>query len=185
MPSGKVGGDDVGELGGLVRAQGGGGFLVERLLELAVLLKELVDAADQLVGGGGGLEHDLRGLDGGDEEAVFVVDFRGAGALDAFDEDLDVAVGHADGLDDVADDADGVYVVGGGLVYGGVVLGGEEDAAVAVEGFFERADGGLTADDEGRHHVGEDDHLADGHHGEFALRAGEDIAFVVRHGHSR
>ena len=123
----------------------------------------------------------LRGADGGDEEAVFVVDFGGAGALDAFDEHLDVAVGHADGLHDVADDADGVDVVGGGLVDGGVVLGGEEDAAVAVEGFFERADGGLAADDEGRHHVRKDHHLADGHHREFALGAVEDVAFVVCH----
>ena len=36
----------------------------------------------------------LRGVDGRDKEAVFVVDFRGTGALYAFDEDLDVAVRH-------------------------------------------------------------------------------------------
>jgi hypothetical protein len=110
------------------------------------------------------------------------VDLGGAGAFDAFDEHLDVAVGHADGLHDVADGADGEDVFGGGLIDGGVVLGGEEDLAVAVEGLFEGADGGLTADDEGRHHVREDDHLADGHHRELALGAVEDVAIFVCHG---
>ena len=62
-----------------------------------------------------------------------------------------------------------------------VRMTGEEDAAIAGEGFFERTNGGFAADDEGRHHVREDHHLADGHHREFALGAVEDVAFFVCH----
>ena len=100
------------------------------------------------------------------------------GALDALDQDLDVAVGHFDALHDAADGADLVDVLGFGLVDGGVVLGGEKDLAVAAEGFFEGADTGLAAHDEGRHHIGEDDHIANGHHGQLAR-----LVFIAGHSH--
>ncbi len=175
----EVGGDGVRELGRLVHAHAGDdGFVVERLLQLDVVFKEGGDALHELLGGRRHFEVALAGAHGGDEEAVAVGDFDGLGALDALDEDLDVAVGHFDALHDAADGADLVDVLGLGLVDGGVVLRGEEDFAIAAEGLFEGAHAGFAADDEGRHHIGEDDHVADGHHGQLAR-----LVFVAGHSH--
>ena len=175
----QVGGDGVGELGRLVHAHGGDdGFVVERLLQLDVLLEERGDALHELLGGGRHFELGFAGAHGGDEEAVAVVDFDGFGALHALDQNLDVAVGHFDALHNIADRPDLVDVLGLGLVDGGVVLRGEKDFAVAGERLFEGAHAGLAADHEGRHHVGEDDHVADGHHGQLAR-----FVFFAGNGH--
>jgi hypothetical protein len=53
-----------------------------------------------------------------------------------------------------------------------------KDLAVAGESLFEGADAGFAANDEGGHHVGEDDHVADGHHGKLAR-----LGFVAMLGH--
>ena len=165
----QVGGDGVGELGGLVHAHGGDdGLVVERLLQLDVLLEEGGDALHELLDGRRHFELGLAGAHRGDKEAVAVVDLDGLGALHAFDQNLDIAVGHLDALHDVADGADLVDFLGLGLVDGGVVLGGEKDLAVAVERLFEGAHARLAAHHEGRHHVGEDHHVPDGHHGQLA-----------------
>jgi len=68
-----------------------------------------------------------------------------------------------------ADGADLEDVLGLGLVDGGVVLGGKKDFAVAGERLFKSAHAGLAADDKGRHHVGEDDHVANRHHGQLRV----------------
>ena len=101
----------------LVHADAGdNGLVVERLLELNVVLKECGDALHELLGSGRHFEVALAGADGGDEEAVAICDFKRLGALDALDQDLDVAVGHFDALHDAADGADLVDVLGFGLV---------------------------------------------------------------------
>jgi hypothetical protein len=175
----EIGGDGIGKLGGLVHLHcGNDGLVVERLLQLDVVLKKRGDALHELLDCRAHLEFALAGAHGGDEEAVAVGDFNGLGALHALDQDLDVAVGHFDALHDVADGADLVNVLGLGLVDGGVVLGGEENLAVAGQGLFEGAHAGLAAHDERRHHIGEDDHVADGHHGQLAR-----LVFFARHGH--
>ena len=48
------------------------------------------------------------------------------------------------------------------------MLSGEKDLAVAAERLFKGAHAGLAAHHEGRHHVREDDHVPDGHHGQLA-----------------
>ena len=175
----QVGGDDVGKLGRLVHAHGGDdGLVVERLLQLDVLLEEVGDALHQLLERGRHFELRLGGAHRGHKEAVAIGDVNRFGPLDPFHQHLDVAVGHLDALHDVADGADLVDFLGFGFVDGGVVLGGEEDLAVAVEGLFEGADAGLAADHEGGHHVGEDHHVPDGHHGQFAR-----LRFVAGYGH--
>jgi hypothetical protein len=69
----QVGGDGVRELGGLVHAHAGDdGFVIERLLQLDVLLEEAGDALHELLGGGRHFEIALAGAHGGDEEAVAV-----------------------------------------------------------------------------------------------------------------
>src|ERR1039458_7465105 len=142
----EVGGDGVRELGRLVHAHAGNdGLVIEGLLELDVTLKETGDALHELLGGRRHFEVALAGAYCGDKETVAVSHVDGFGALDALDEDLDVAVGHFDALHDVADGADLVDVLGLGLVDGGVVLGGEEYLAVAAESLLEGAHAGLAA----------------------------------------
>ena len=113
----------------------------------------------------GHFEMRLAFADGGNEEAVDVGYLGGLGALYAFDEDLDVAVGHFDGLHDVADGADLIDFFGFGLVDAGIMLGGEKDFAVAGECLFERTNARLAAHDKGRNHVREYHHVPNGHHG--------------------
>ncbi len=63
-------------------------------------------------------------------------------------------------LDDPGDDAEGVDVLGAGLIDLGVVLGGQEDPLVrALEGALEGHHRWPAADHERRHHVGEDHHV--------------------------
>ncbi len=174
--------DGVRELGCLVHAHGGDdGLVVERLLQLYVLLKERGDALHQLLGGRCHFKIGLAGAHRGHEEAVAVVHFDGLGALHALDQHLDVAIGHLDALHNVADGADLVDFLGLGFVDRGVVLRGEKDLAVAVERFFQRTHAGLPAHHEGRHHVGEDHHVPDGHHGQLA---GFGLFARRRHGHT-
>jgi hypothetical protein len=98
--------------------------------------------------------------------AVGLDDLQDLAALDAFDQNFDVAVGQLQALHDVDDGADLVDVVGLGLVDGGVVLGGQKDLLVGGQSLFESAHAGLAAHDERRHHVGKDDHVPNGHHGQ-------------------
>ena len=101
---------------------------------------------------------------GCDKEAIVVVDLGGARPLHTFHQDLDVAVRHLHALNDVADRAGLIDIVGVWLVDGGVVLGCQEYLPVAGQGFFKRTDAGLAANDERSHHVREDDHVTNGHH---------------------
>ena len=76
----QIGGDGVGELGRLVHAHGGDdGLVIERLLELDVLLKQRSNALHELLDGRGHLELGFAGAHGGDEEAVAVADVNGLG----------------------------------------------------------------------------------------------------------
>ena len=86
-------------------------------------------------------------------------------AFDAFDQDLDVAVGQFEALHDIDDGAYLVDLVGLGLIDAGVVLGGQEYLLVGRQCFFEGANAGFPSYDKRSHHVREDDHVADGHHG--------------------
>ncbi len=153
----QVGGDGVGQLGDIVHAHGGGhGLVVERLAELDVLLKETGDALH----GGFDLRRELGGvLDGADawprSSRRSRPTCRMLAALQAFDQNLDVAVRQLEALHDVDDGADLVNLVRLRLVDAGVVLGGEEDPLVAGQRLFQRAHAGLAAHDERRHHVRE------------------------------
>ena len=165
----QVGRDGVGEFAGLFHANGGShGFKIERLLQLDVLLKQAGDALHDLFDDLGHFGFDGVDAQGSDKEAVGVDNFCGLGALDAFDQHLDVAVGHFDALHDVADGAGGEDVLLRRLILPGIVLGGKKDFAIAGECFFQGAHAGFTADHEGSHHVRKDDHIADRHHRELA-----------------
>src|ERR1043166_6168215 len=74
---------------------------------------------------------------------------------------LHVGVGQLEVLHDRGDDADLVDLVHRGVVDLRVLLRGQEDLLFrGRQRGLERLDGGAAADDEGRHHGGKDDHVA-------------------------
>ena len=109
--------DGVGQLAGLVHADGGDHRLVVQVLaELDVLLEQAGDAAGQRIELRTGLHLVLEGADDGAEEAFVFANRDDLGALDAFHQHLDVAVRQLQALDDVGDRADAVDLVGPRLV---------------------------------------------------------------------
>ena len=162
----QVGGDGVGELGGIFHAHGGDhGLIVQRLAELYILLEHAGDALHP----GLDLRSGLGGIacyaDGSLEIAVGFDDLQNLAAFYALDQNLDVAVGEFERLDDVDDGADLEDVIGFGFVDRGVVLGGQKDFLVAGQSLFERAYARFPAHHERSHHIRKDDHVTNGHHG--------------------
>ena len=78
-------------------------------------------------------------------------------AVDAFDEDFDVAVGQLEALHHVGHAAHREDVLGAWIVYGRVVLGGQEDSLVLGQRMLQRANGRRPSNHERHHHVREDD----------------------------
>ena len=113
----QVGGDGVGQLGRIFHAHGRDhGLVVQRLAELHVLLEQRGDALHarfNLRRGLGGIAGDPHG---GLQKAFRFDDLQNLAALDAFDQNLDVAVGQFQALDDVDDGADLENVSGLGFV---------------------------------------------------------------------
>ena len=174
----EIGGDGVGEAGRVVDARGGDhGVVIQALRKLDELLVEAGDFLDGLFDGRGRLDASVQQANGGAEEAFLGGDGQRAGALDAFDQDLDIAVGELDALDDVGERADGVNFFGLGIVHRSIVLRGQENLLVPGESLFERADAGFAADDERRHLLGKNDHVAHRHHG-YALHF---LFFSIEH----
>ena len=165
----QVGGDDVGELGRIFHAHGRNhGLVVQGLAELDVLLEERRDALhggfERLVGFGRVTRHAHRGL----HETLGVDHLQNLAALNAFDQNFNIAVGQLQALHDVDDGADLVDFVGFGFVDGGVVLRGQENFLIRRQRFFEGAHARLAAHHKRRHHEGKDDHVPDGHHGQLS-----------------
>ena len=96
-------------------------------------------------------------LDDDAVEALVFLPLDGAGALEPFDEHLDVAVGQLQALHHVGDAAHREDVLGPRVVNRRVVLRGEEDLLVLAERVLERAGRGGPSDDERHHHVREHD----------------------------
>ncbi len=163
----QVGGDGVGQLGRIFHAHGRDhGLVVQRLAQLDVLLEQpghaLHAGFDLRIGFGGVARHPHRDL----HVALGLADLQNLAALDALDQNLDIAVGQLQALHDVDDRAHLVNLVGLGLVHAGIVLGRQENLLVAGQRLFQRAHARLPAHHERSHHVGEDDHVPDGHHGQ-------------------
>ena len=163
----QVRGDRVGQARRVVHAHGRDHRVVLQVVrELDVLLEERDDAAHDALGVGGGLGLLRDHLHGDAVEALVFLPLDGAGALDALDEHLDVAVGQLQRLHDVGDAAHRVDVGRLRVVDRGVVLRGEEDLLVGRQRVFERARRRRPSDDERHHHVREDDDVPQGDDGE-------------------
>ena len=94
------------------------------------------------------------------EEGLVLGEAQDARALAALDQHLDRAVGQLQELQHRADGADGVDVVGRGIVLGGVLLGDQQDLLVVLHHVFERAHRLLAADEQRHDHVREHDDVA-------------------------
>ena len=163
----EIRGHGVGQLARVLHAhRGEHGVVVQVVRELHVLLElgdhlrhHGFDAAAGLGLAGDELGHHL-------EEALLLLELEGAAALETLHQHLHVAVGQLQALHDVADGAQGVDLVGAGVVTGGVVLGGQEDPLALHEGVLQRADRAGPADDERDHLVGKHHHVPQGDHGQ-------------------
>ena len=106
------------------------------MAELHVLLKERRDALH----GGFKLCIGLNRIAGqayrGLHETFGIDDLQNFSALDAFDQNFDVAVGELQALHDVDDRSYLVNFVSFWLVHTGIVLGSQEDFLVRGQGFF-------------------------------------------------
>ena len=154
-------------LPGIVDADRGDHRVVVQVVrELHVLLEQRHDAAHRRFDVAGGFLLLRQHLDDDAVEALVFLPLDGAGAIDAFDQHLDVAVGQLQALDDVGDAAHRVDVVRPRVVDRRVVLRGEEDPLVLQQRVFERAGGRRPSDDERHHHVREDDDVPERDDGE-------------------
>jgi hypothetical protein len=137
-----VGRDRVRETSGIVDAVQRRQDLRRHLLvQLHVLVELRQDRAPERFGLGrlGGVAVDR--IQRAHEVLAGVVDRLDAGAVGAFDQHLDRAVGQLQQLQDVGNTADRVDVFGGGFILGSVLLGHEHDALARFHGGFQCLDG--------------------------------------------
>jgi len=88
------------------------------------------------------------------EELRVIGEFLNSGALAAFDQNLDGAVGELEKLKHRPHRSHGVDVVRLRLVLRGVLLGHEKDLLVVLHHVFQRAHGLFPADEERHDHMG-------------------------------
>src|SRR5258708_36227325 len=113
----KIGGDGIGETRRIVDARGGDhGVVIETLRKLDELFVEAGNFLDGLVDLRGRFDASVQEANGGAEEALFAGNGDSASALDAFDQNLDVAVGELDDLNDVREPADSVDLLRVGVI---------------------------------------------------------------------
>ena len=163
----QVRGDGVGQLARVVDAdRGHHGVVLEVVGQLDVLLEQRHHAAHRRFDVAAGFPLPLQHLDDDAVEALVFLPLHGAGAVDAFDQHLDVAVRQPQALHHVGHAAHGVDVVGARIVHRGVVLGRQEDALVLRQGVLERPRGRRPSNHERHHHVGEYDDVPEGNDGQ-------------------
>ena len=164
----QIGRDGIGQFSWIFHAHGGDhGFVVERLAKLHILLKQGSDPLhagfDLRIGFGCVACYSHRNL----HVAIGFADLKNLAALDAFHQYFDVSVGQLEGLHDVDNRAHLINLVGLGFVHTGIVLGGKEDFLVRRQRLFQRMHARFPPHYKRSHHVREDDHVPNGHHGQF------------------
>ncbi len=156
----QVRGDRVRQAAGVVHPHRGDHRVVLQVVrELHVLLEQRHHAAHRALDVAGGVAVAGQHLDDDAEEAPVLLPLDGAPAVGALHEELDVAIGQLQALDDVGDAAHGVDVLGLRVVDLRVVLRREEHPLVLLQRVLEGADRRRPADDKRHHHVREDDQV--------------------------
>ncbi len=158
----QVRGDGIGELARIVHAHRGNHRVVVQVVrQLDVLLEQRDHLAHRLLDVAGGFFLPLQHLDDDAMEAFVLFPLDHPRAIDALDQQLDVAVGKLEALHHVDDAAHRVDVVGAGVVHGGVVLRREEDSLVLRQRMLQRPDGRRPSNHEGQHHVRKNDNVSE------------------------
>ncbi len=136
----QVRGNRVGELAGIIDADGRDHRVVVQVVrQLDVLLEQRHDTAHRRFRIAARLALLRQHLDDDAIEAFVFLPLDGPRAVDAFDQDLDVAVGQFQALDHVGHASHRVDVFRPGVVNRRVVLGGQEDALVLQQRVLQRA----------------------------------------------
>ena len=128
--------------------------VVQVVRQLHVLLEQRHAAAHRGFSVAAGLALLGEHLDDDAEEALVFLPLDGAGAIDALDQHLDVAVGQLQALDDVGDAAHRVDVFGLRIVDRGVVLRGEKMRLSFISACSSARVELGPSDHERHHHVG-------------------------------
>jgi len=157
----QVRGDRVGQLARILHAHGRDHRVVVQVVrQLHVLLEQRHDAAHRALGLAVGFARLRQHLHDDAVKPLVFLPLDGARAVDAFDQDLDVAVGQLQALDHVRHAAHRVDVFRTRIVDRRVVLRRQENALVLQQRMLEGAGGARPADHERHHHVREDDDVA-------------------------
>ncbi len=159
----EVGGDDVGQLAGLLDVLGDDQDLVGDLLaQLAGLLELLAQVLDHglVFQGQLGRLLVLHRPHLGLQDLAVVVERLHAHAGDALDQHAHAAVGQLEHAHDQGHGAEAVELVLAGVLHVHVLLGQQQDQAVAVQGGVDGLLGLRAADVQGDDHVGEDHDVA-------------------------
>ena len=157
----EVGGHGIGQLARVLHADGREhGVVVEVIRHLHVAVEELDHAPHHgfdVAFGGHARDRPHQRL----HEAALFAELQGQAAIHALDQHPQVSVGQAQALHDLTDGPVGANLARvTGNRASGSSSGGEKEPLAALKGVFEGQDGRLPADDEGHHHVREDDHIA-------------------------
>ncbi|MNQ57142.1 hypothetical protein D3C85_712880 [compost metagenome] len=152
----KMRGDRVSQAARIIDAsQRGQDLRGDLLVEFYVLLELSHDRAAQGFGFGAlhGVGFDRRNLAG--EMRIGIFNTVDAGALGAFDQHLDGAIGQLEHLQDAGNATDFVDVFRRGVILAGGLLGHQHDALARFHRNLERAYGARTADEQRDDHVRE------------------------------
>ena len=169
----------VGQARRIIDARGGDhGVVIQALRKLDELFVQAGNLLNGLFHLGRRLHASIQQANGSAEKAFFRGDAQGARALHAFHQNFYVSVGQLYALHDIRERSYGVNLFRLGIVHRSVMLRGQENFLVAGQSFFKRTDAGFPADDERRHLLREDDHIAHRHHG-YALHF---LFFPIEHG---
>ena len=160
-----VPGDEIGQLGRLLRlGHGGHDLFGDVLADLDVTLELLGDGADQ----GrhrGGIARRFGQQDRGRLEVIVIGDKAGdLHALAPLDQHLDGAVGQLQQLQHIGQNAGAIDPVLGRLIDRGVLLRGQQDRRVRFHHRLQRADRFFAADEQRNDHVGKDHDVAQRQH---------------------
>ena len=163
---GQVRREDVGETVGIVELQRRHQTLEGQVVgHLGVLLEAVQQPAHVHLNLVVGRVVDVVDLDVGLEGAFLFLQGPQFGPAQPFDHDLHVAVRQLHVLDHPRHDSDRMDVVDAGIVDLGIPLGNQEDQlAGRAEGLLQRQHRAAAPDDEGGHHLREDDHVPQRHH---------------------
>src|SRR5581483_8639854 len=101
-------------------------------------------------------------------EPFAIDDLQYLAALNALNQNLDVSVREFETLDNIDDRAHLINFIRLGLIDARIMLSGQKDFFVRRERFFKSAHARFAAHHEWGHHMGKDDHVPDGHHGQLS-----------------